>query len=1377
MAIAILGMNNRDYLAEITSVTFNGDPLTNLGTAERAEDAHVSIWYLKSPDQGTGLSFSITFNQSLYYPAAAAAWFAILEDVNQTNTFGPIETYSGSPINDTELIVTSTNGDSVFGAVTGETTGHWSTYTPSMELFSYDESSNRVNTAAATGNSTGSSYTFHWTAPSPDHIASIGVAIHPIDATPPVINDFGVDDPGTGFPQFWANVTDAGTSVANVTLNLNGTSYDMNLNGTNYWTYQPTQIDFNDYLNYQISNASDSLGNHLTTASSMKNVTFNYDTIDPGVLDWEYVQDNNTFQANVTDSWGEIDTVIVNVTTYDINASMVYYRIFGSDIYAYMNNTLDMDSGQIYFEIIVNDTGGNTFTSVEHSGFVINHVPVASNLTLSRSSSAVLLPVYSNNTLYLNYTYSDPDNDPESGTEIRWYKNGVLQAAYNDLKEVPVSALIRGDEWNASVRPNDGGSFGLLQNTSTLTIQNTPPVVQSVTISPLNPLTSTELSISNTTSDADSDSIVSYQVRWFINSIYNDTYNDSTVISPSETLKGENWRCEIRAFDGLNHSSWYQSNTVIIGNSAPTASGLTITSNPQTVDDLVANWTFSDVDNDPESSNWIIQWYKWNGTDWEIQLGLENSKTVGAGNTTKDEIWYYTLQVYDGEAYSNNYTLTPNVQILNTPPTASLLTLTETPTTSDDLLANWNHSDVDGDSQPLDSWIIRWYKDGSYQAAWDDSITVPSSATSKGQVWNYTLQVHDGDNYSVQYSSPITIILNTAPTASNLMIPANPTSSDTLTASWTASDLDGDDPNDYLNVTILHWYKWNGTGWEFQVDLENSTTVGSSNLTRDDIWYYTLQIYDGESYSSVYSSANTTILNSLPTVSNVSFNKTSGVSTDDTFKIDYSYSDVDNDPEDNGSLIIHWYIKGVYNSDYDNQTIIYSDNTTEGDIWQYKIRVFDGFEYSLEYSSIMILIGDAANIPPTVISLNITTAPLTTDNIVAEYVYSDVDGINHSYGTPGTYEIFWYLNGTLQPSLNDSLFVNQELTSKHQIWNYSLRVFDGLNWSIQYNSSAVSVFNTPPQALAIDITVNPTTTTDLVASWTFSDADDDSEISYNILWYINGMYNSTYDNQMTIPAIATTKGETWNYTLQVYDGENDSILYASPQTIIQNTPPSASGLTLSSTPTTSDNLMATWSVNDVDPSDSLIFNITWYLYGQKNNSWLTSATSAALSAGNTSKNQYWYYKLRVYDGTNYSTIVTSQTRQIQNTAPEILGQVNITPSNPIRGTQLELDYVFYDIDDDNQYGTIIRWYRNGILQPTYNDLLKMPGGTIFKDDRWYAVVNVSDGTDIGIGVTSGEVIIGNTPPVVDSASIFPDSDLVTSNTLVANFESSLVPPR
>ncbi|MHA2277258.1 MAG: hypothetical protein ACXAC2_15900, partial [Candidatus Kariarchaeaceae archaeon] len=58
------------------------------------------------------------------------------------------------------------------------------------------------------------------------------------------------------------------------------------------------------------------------------------------------------------------------------------------------------------------------------------------------------------------------------------------------------------------------------------------------------------------------------------------------------------------------------------------------------------------------------------------------------------------------------------------------------------------------------SWIINWYKDGVIQAAYANLTTVSSSATGKGEVWNYTLQVYDGENYSGIYTSPSTTIIN-----------------------------------------------------------------------------------------------------------------------------------------------------------------------------------------------------------------------------------------------------------------------------------------------------------------------------------------------------------------------------------------------------------------------------------------------------------------------------------------------------------------------------------------------------------------------------------------------------------------------------------------
>ena len=150
--------------------------------------------------------------------------------------------------------------------------------------------------------------------------------------------------------------------------------------------------------------------------------------------------------------------------------------------------------------------------------------------------------------------------------------------------------------------------------------------------------------------------------------------------------------------------------------------------------------------------------------DNQYQAALDDSKTVNQGNLTKNEIWYYKIQVNDGEIYSGNYT-SPSQKILNTAPTLSDLTLTTNPNTTLPLVASWLFHDNDSDTEST-TRILTWYKDGVQTD--NDLLTVPSTDTSKGEVWNYTIQVYDGETYSIQYNSTLITIINSQPTASDL---------------------------------------------------------------------------------------------------------------------------------------------------------------------------------------------------------------------------------------------------------------------------------------------------------------------------------------------------------------------------------------------------------------------------------------------------------------------------------------------------------------------------------------------------------------------------------------------------------------------------------
>ena len=98
-----------------------------------------------------------------------------------------------------------------------------------------------------------------------------------------------------------------------------------------------------------------------------------------------------------------------------------------------------------------------------------NTPPEASNLAIT--------PSYPQTTddLVGTYDYYDADGDGESGSEIRWYKDGLLQEDFNDTLTVSSNATSVEEEWYFTVKPSDGEDFGTVQTSPTVTIVTEPP--------------------------------------------------------------------------------------------------------------------------------------------------------------------------------------------------------------------------------------------------------------------------------------------------------------------------------------------------------------------------------------------------------------------------------------------------------------------------------------------------------------------------------------------------------------------------------------------------------------------------------------------------------------------------------------------------------------------------------------------------------------------------------------------------------------------------------------------------------------------------------------------------------------------------------------
>nr|NIO08774.1 hypothetical protein [Deltaproteobacteria bacterium]NIS70884.1 hypothetical protein [Pseudomonadota bacterium] len=76
---------NNDSYETITGITFNGVPLTLVGTEANSDDARVEIWSLVNPDLGNH-DVEITFNAALYRQAIAGV--VTFSGVDQTSPLG-----------------------------------------------------------------------------------------------------------------------------------------------------------------------------------------------------------------------------------------------------------------------------------------------------------------------------------------------------------------------------------------------------------------------------------------------------------------------------------------------------------------------------------------------------------------------------------------------------------------------------------------------------------------------------------------------------------------------------------------------------------------------------------------------------------------------------------------------------------------------------------------------------------------------------------------------------------------------------------------------------------------------------------------------------------------------------------------------------------------------------------------------------------------------------------------------------------------------------------------------------------------------------------------------------------------------------------------
>ena len=510
-------------------------------------------------------------------------------------------------------------------------------------------------------------------------------------------------------------------------------------------------------------------------------------------------------------------------------------------------------SGVVSIDVAANAADGNGYNTndawdtasyqISEGSAPANNAPTLSNLLLSPTTPSTT------DTLVLSYTFDDADGDNEAGSTIQWFKNSVLITSLNGMMSVSSSQTEKGENWNAEVTPSDGTDFGTIVASSSITIGNSAPLLSSVSIGISNPSTTDDLSVVNTSSDADTMDVLTYEYQWYLDGNIQSSLDGLSPLPSFATRDGDSWEVEMRVSDGTDASAWLKSSAVVIGstttNTPPVVDSVGITpSKPTTDSDITATVTSSDADMDTILDT-EYRWMK-NGVDAGI-----DSQVVSSTSTMKDESWSVSVRVNDGTTWST-WQSSAATTIENTAPVLESASLNSAQVTTQ---TNVSVDAVMVDVDLLDSltFTIQWYLEDVLQPQLNDVNPLPSSQTSKGQTWAAVIHAFDGSDTSTLSETLYVDIINSNPSVT-ATVDESINSQQDITLEIESSDMD----MDFIETTSITWYR---NGFR-EGSLDNATTVPSSYLGPGQIWSVEVLVTDGE--ATDLSTTSITISNAPP---------------------------------------------------------------------------------------------------------------------------------------------------------------------------------------------------------------------------------------------------------------------------------------------------------------------------------------------------------------------------------------------------------------------------------------------------------------------------------------------------------------------------------
>ena len=593
--------------------------------------------------------------------------------------------------------------------------------------------------------------------------------------------------------------------------------------------------------------------------------------------------------------------------------------------------------------------GGTTYSLTWDNGGVWIQGDGGFNLKSTNSGGSTSMGSWSN--LGTNVQQSGNELTHSSDASRSWGADWTAPAVGSGTVQFSLAVLF--GDGNGQ---NSGDSWG----TNTITLveaagaTNSPPVASNLQLSPTNPTVLTGLALTYTFSDADGDQESGTEIRWYNQGALYSPVNDQMSIT---VAKGEQWSVEVTPSDGTDFGTVESAGPVTVVNAPPSAQNAQISpSSPDETDTLTASYQYSDPDQDTEWGTSII-WY----LDGVRVSELDGTTSVSHLMTRSGDQWQFAVTPTDGN--DSGVEVLSNLVVIdssnNAPSVNSALIGPSVPATNDDLDATWTFVDQDNGDTELD-FEIHWYRDGAHVPAYDGMVTIPHTATIKGETWHFEVSVSDGINWSSPTNSQSVTIQNTAPTVSNVELsPQAPTSSDTLEIHANYSDLDGD----IEASPTIRWYR----DGQLENQYTNNLAIPAETTNRGEVWTARYTPNDGSTNGAEVQTSSVTIGNSLPAVGNLSI----GDNATALSPLELSLSSLDAD-DDSLTTTIHWLRDGFQVQALNNLTTVSTDWLGVGQSWTARVILDDGFGQSSPVTSSPVNIH---NIMPTA-AFSFTENPL-----------------------------------------------------------------------------------------------------------------------------------------------------------------------------------------------------------------------------------------------------------------------------------------------------------------------------------------------------------------------------------------------------------------